>query len=72
MDGVDSTSYRTSIAICRNRQERIAFHNRLCFLQALHRGVGGTVDSEFALKSAETPPSRARALPPVPRPDGRA
>ncbi|GFO44970.1 hypothetical protein PoB_007147500 [Plakobranchus ocellatus] len=33
-------------------------------------GVGGTMDSESALRCARTPLSRVRALPPAPRPDG--
>ncbi|GFO36485.1 hypothetical protein PoB_006299000 [Plakobranchus ocellatus] len=35
------------------------------------RGVGGTVDSEFALRSEGIPLSRARAPPPTPWPDRR-
>ncbi|GFN97568.1 hypothetical protein PoB_002407400 [Plakobranchus ocellatus] len=34
------------------------------------RGVVGTINSEAALKSAGTNPSRVRAMPPIHKPDG--
>ncbi|GFN76398.1 hypothetical protein PoB_000290400 [Plakobranchus ocellatus] len=39
-------------------------------LKEAKRGVGGTVDSEYALRSAGTLLSRARAPPPATLPDG--
>ncbi|GFO43647.1 hypothetical protein PoB_007015200 [Plakobranchus ocellatus] len=48
--------------------QNISLHQ--CSLPFLERGVGGTVASESALRSAGTLLSRVRAPPPAPWPDG--